>query len=166
MGPHPVPLLHLPVQGPFTPLTASPQCHSPASVIHSPFPHFQNIFQQHVNMWHCKASQPANTLYSSWPVLSAHTRVMQPLPGVCVLQPSTEELQGSPGISLALRSLVELWGPVLGKAVCPTPVSFTGALGTAEAPALAEYNIEVGESTGVRQFGILFCLQYFQCLEF
>lgn len=108
MGPHPVPLLHLPIQGPFTPLTVSPQCHSPAFLIHSPFPHFQNIFHQHVNMWHCKASQPANTLYSSWPVLSAHTQVMQPLPGVRVLQPSTEELQGSSGISLALRSSVEL----------------------------------------------------------
>lgn len=73
--------LHCPIQWPFPTSPSFSSVSFPCCPHPLPFLPFLRTFSnlslshQHVNMWpsplRCKASQPANTLYSSWPLLSA-----------------------------------------------------------------------------------------------
>lgn len=70
-----------------------------------------------MNMWasplHCKASQSANTLYSSWPVLNAHMTSAAALPHTA---------RGCVSFSLAQSSSSGTLGPAAWKGNVPMPV--------------------------------------------
>lgn len=143
LGPHPLPSPTPPVMFAahtvqhsdlFPPLPASPQCHFPAALIHYPFSPFFPFCLSLMNMWasplHCKASQSANTLDSSWPVLSAHMTSAAALPHTA---------RGCVSFSLAQSSSSGTLGPGAWKGNVPMPVlihflrqSITEKLGKAQ----------------------------------